>query len=96
MNFLKKDKKFIVAEVGNNHEGNMVNAFKLVDKAKDSGADAVKFQTYKVDKFLSKNYNKKSIKRLHKFSLSYDEFYKIRNYCKKKKIIFFSKIKNIC
>ncbi len=90
MKFLKKNKTFIVAEIGNNHEGNINTALKLVDKAKEAGADAVKFQTYQINKFLSKNYDKKSIKRLKKFSFTYDQFYKIRNYCKKKNITFFS------
>ena len=31
---LKKNKKFIVAEVGNNHEGSISNAYKLLKKLK--------------------------------------------------------------
>ena len=45
-NFSSLKNTFIVAEVGNNHEGKLSNAYKLIDKAKDSGVDAVKFQTY--------------------------------------------------
>ena len=50
MNFkqiFKKEKPIIVAEVGNNHEGNFNKAINLIDAATESGADAVKFQTYK-------------------------------------------------
>ena len=47
MNFLNKFKRIkkplIIAEIGNNHEGNFNNALKLIDAAKKSGVDAVKF-----------------------------------------------------
>tara|TARA_Y100000741_G_C17970000_1_gene443427 strand:+ start:439 stop:567 length:129 start_codon:yes stop_codon:yes gene_type:complete len=40
-----KDKKtFIIAEAGVNHNGDLNKALKLVDIAKKSGADAIKFQ----------------------------------------------------
>ena len=35
---------FIIAEIGINHNGDMKNVFKLIDLAKDTGCDAVKFQ----------------------------------------------------
>ena len=35
---------FIIAEIGNNHNGNIEEAFKLIDAAKEAGADCVKFQ----------------------------------------------------
>ena len=50
---MKNNKTYIVAEIGNNHEGSMVNAFKLIDEAKSCGVDAVKFQTFKVENFIS-------------------------------------------
>lgn len=39
----------IVAEISANHQGNIKSAFRLIDIAKISGADAVKFQTYTAD-----------------------------------------------
>ena len=42
-----KKKLFIIAEAGVNHNGSLSLAKKLIDKAKLSGADAVKFQTWK-------------------------------------------------
>ena len=80
MTFLKKNKTFIVAEIGNNHEGNISNAFKLIDKAKASGVDAVKFQTYNTDYFVSQNYPKDSILRLKRFQLNQEQFIKIHKY----------------
>jgi len=43
---------FVVAEIGINHDGSLSQAEKLIDAAADSGADAVKFQSYRVDHLL--------------------------------------------
>ena len=43
---LKKKTTFIIAEAGVNHNGKLVLAKKLAKKAKEAGADAVKFQTW--------------------------------------------------
>jgi pseudaminic acid synthase len=40
---------FIIAEMSANHNGDINNAFKIIDMAKASGADAVKLQTYRPD-----------------------------------------------
>ncbi len=45
-------KVFVVAEVGINHDGRLEQAHKLVDAAADSGADAVKFQTFRADRLM--------------------------------------------
>ena len=39
----------IVAEIGANHNGSLARAFRLIDAAKDAGADAVKLQAYTAD-----------------------------------------------
>lgn len=44
------DGVFIIAEAGVNHNGKRELAFELIDAAADSGADAVKFQTFQADK----------------------------------------------
>lgn len=41
---------FVIAEAGINHNGNMAIAMKMIDAAKDAGADAIKFQSFKADK----------------------------------------------
>ena len=40
---------YIIAEISANHNGNIENAFKLIDIAANAGADAVKIQTYRAD-----------------------------------------------
>ena len=85
-----KNKKFIVAEVGNNHEGSISNAYKLIEEAKNAGVDAVKFQTYNVKKYYSSDSDIKRIKKLEKFELSHESLIKLSKYAKKLGLIFFS------
>ena len=86
INNLKKP--FLIAEAGINHNGNINQAIKMVDLAKKSGADAIKFQTYITAKRVAQN--SPIYKILKKCELSYYDFEKIKKYCDKKKIIFFS------
>ena len=104
---INKKKTFIIAEAGVNHNGSYNLAKKLVDAAKYCKADAIKFQTFKaansISKFAKKiKYQKKSkndkisqLNMLKKLELSKSEFIKLKNYCKKKKILFLSTPKSI-
>ena len=44
--FNKKQGVFIIAEIGNNHEGDFYIAKKMIEEAYKAGVDAVKFQTF--------------------------------------------------
>ena len=55
-NFINK-KPFLIAEISGNHGGKLVNAKKLIKKAKESGFDAVKLQTYTPDMMTLKKQN---------------------------------------
>ncbi|MEC8882551.1 MAG: N-acetylneuraminate synthase family protein, partial [Pseudomonadota bacterium] len=46
---------YIIAEAGVNHEGDLNIAKRLIDEAKEGGAHAIKFQTYKANTIASKN-----------------------------------------
>lgn len=50
----EKRETYIIAEVGVNHNGSMDLAKKSIDLAVEIGADAVKFQTFKTEKLVSK------------------------------------------
>ena len=45
---------YIIAEAGVNHDGSFKDAKKLIKEAKKAGADAIKFQTFKVENFVKK------------------------------------------
>ncbi|MDO8502340.1 MAG: N-acetylneuraminate synthase family protein [Gemmatimonadaceae bacterium] len=46
---------YVIAEIGVNHEGSLELAKRLIDLAKEGGADAAKFQTYKAETLASKH-----------------------------------------
>jgi len=50
----EKEPVYIIAEIGSNWDGQKSRAKKLIDLAKNSGADAVKFQYFIVDKIISR------------------------------------------
>ena len=49
-----KNKPYVIAEAGVNHEGDMEIAKRLIDEAKIGGADSIKFQSYKAETLASK------------------------------------------
>ena len=83
------NKTFIIAEIGNNHEGNYQLAKKMINLVSKSGADAVKFQTYKTSFFINKN-DKKRFKKLKKFEFSYAQFKSLKKIANKLGLFFIS------
>lgn len=88
---------FIIAEIGNNHNGSIEKAKIMIDKAIDIGVDAVKFQMRHIEEV----YRSKSLSRqgddlgteyvldlLDRFELSQAEHREISNYCKEKNILY--------
>lgn len=99
---MKKNKTFIIAEAGVNHNGSFELAKQLVDKAVLVGADCIKFQTFNSKNLVSKNaqkaeYQKRTtdssesqLEMLKKLELSKEEFIELRDYCNQKGIMFLS------
>ena len=92
---------FLIAEAGVNHNGKIKNAYELIDIASDSGADAVKFQTFKAENIcvrdapkavyqIKTDKNGSQFNMLRKLELSFTEFKNLANYAKKKRIVFLS------
>ena len=93
---------FIIAEAGVNHNGSIDLAKKLIDVASASGADAVKFQTFKADNLATKKaqkaiYQKENTDKkesqfdmLKKLEFDIEAHKELISYCSNKKIIFLS------
>lgn len=84
---------FVIAEMGANHNGSLEIAKKLVDQAKEAGADAIKVQTWQADKFISlhnKDQEWLNIEYLKKYEFKLEWIKKLMDYSKKREIIFFS------
>jgi sialic acid synthase SpsE len=86
-NFLGK-KTFIIAEIGSNFDQSLEKAKKLIDVAKSSGADAVKFQLFKAEELYQKN--SKEYKIFKSIELKSSWVKKLKRYSDQKKIIFFA------
>lgn len=76
---------FIIAEAGSNHNGKLKQARKLIDTAKDAGADAVKFQLFKAGNLSA---DKKSQCLLKQFEFRREWIEELKKYSQEKNIIF--------
>jgi sialic acid synthase len=64
---------FVIAEIGNNHNGDIDNALKMIKIAKDIGVDAVKFQVKDVETSFSKELLDKPYSGPNSFGKTYRE-----------------------
>jgi N,N'-diacetyllegionaminate synthase len=97
---------FIIAETGINHNGNLERAFQMITVAKESGADAVKFQTFKAEEFISdhsqmftyfskgEKITESMFEMFKRYEFSIDSWFRIKEFCDKNKIIFLSTPQN--
>lgn len=99
---MQAKKVYIIAEAGVNHNGSLEMAFQLIDKAKEIGADCVKFQTFKAAQIVTASSPKASYQlkvtdaqesqfdMLKKLELQKEDFKKLKDYCQTKQIDFMS------
>lgn len=97
-----RNKVFIVAEIGCNHNGSKELAYKMIDKAKECGVDAVKFQTFNANALISQyapkaeyqkattGTNDSQLEMTKKLELSHDDFIELSDYARSLGLITFS------
>ncbi|MGE7999186.1 N-acetylneuraminate synthase [Lysinibacillus sp. NPDC093190] len=96
------NKTYIIAEAGVNHNGSLDMAKKLVKVAKEAGADAVKFQTFKAENLVTKKAKQadyqvqnlgeatSQLAMLKKLELTHEEFVNLQSFCQTVQIEFLS------
>ena len=96
---------FIVAEAGINHNGEIDKALKMIKVAKEAGADAIKFQTFKAEEVVNseqtysyisqgKEITESMFEMFKRCEFSKEEWFKIKRKCDEEKILFLSTPQN--
>lgn len=97
-----KDKVYIIAEAGVNHNGSVTRAKELIEAAAGTGANAVKFQTWKTENVITRSAPKAAYQKeqssadsdlysmLKRLELSYADFACLKEYCDACDITFLS------
>ena len=89
MSFPWDDNVYIIAEAGVNHNGDLNLAKKLIEVSKETGADAVKFQTWKPGELTGKyaikteymgDIEETRSELSNRLCLSYDDFFKLKEF----------------
>lgn len=93
----------IIAEAGVNHNGSIELAKQLIDAAAEAGVDYIKFQAFKTENLVSRQaakaeYQKRNtgetddsqFSMLKKLELSPEQHFELMEYCRQKKVCFFS------
>ncbi|ACD97110.1 N-acetylneuraminate synthase [Trichlorobacter lovleyi] len=93
---------YLIAEAGVNHNGSMQLAKKLVEAAKQAGADCVKFQTFQAENVVTRTAPKakyqlavtdkqeSQLEMLKKLELSFEDHKELMDYCRRLEIDFLS------
>jgi N,N'-diacetyllegionaminate synthase len=90
---------FVVAEIGINHDGSVSHAERLIDAAAESGADAVKFQSYRVDRLLipsreryaqQMDGSESAYQMLRRCELSWEDQAKLKQHADARGVLFMS------
>ena len=83
-------RSFIIAEIGNNHNGSFDRAIEMIDRAIEMGVDCVKFQMRHLEEiYRNRSLNKDGedlgteyiLDLLHRFELSVEEHRRLAEYC---------------
>lgn len=97
-----KDRTFIIAEAGVNHNGDISLARQMIDAASQAGVNAIKFQAFKTENLILRNIEKAPYQKktsgsgetqydmLKRLEITKEQTIELMEYCKKKEIIFLS------
>lgn len=97
---------YVIAEVGINHNGDLGAALRMIEVAKDAGADAIKFQTFKAAEFVSdrnqmftytsqgKTVTEPMLDMFRRYEMSVEDWRAIRRHCDSAGITFLSTPQN--
>ncbi len=93
---------FVITEAGINHNGDFEKAKQMVDIAAEAGADAVKFQTFRTEEFLTdrsvpytyksqgKSVTESMFDMFKRTELTQNEWTSLKEHCDKRNIVFLS------
>jgi sialic acid synthase SpsE len=98
---ITNDQVYVIAEIGVNHNGSVDVAKKLIEKASNAKVDAVKFQTFKASKLLSRkgidkapyqtrDESQDQFEMLQRLELNFEEFYTLKSYAEDHGLDFIS------
>ena len=79
----------VVAEIGNNHEGSFERAKEMIARAGETGAQAVKFQTFVPEHYVSRE-DTVRLERLRRFAFTFEQFEKLARFAESQELIFLS------
>jgi len=85
---LNEKNTYVIAEGGLNHNGDINIAKKLINAAKECGANAIKFQTYKTENFVRETNQYFDV--FKNAELTFKEFKELKNYSESIGLTFFS------
>ena len=97
-----RERTFIIAEAGVNHNGSLEMAIQLVDAAAEAGADVVKFQTFRAERLVTGRARKAvyqqvntggddgQLEMLRRLELAYDDHAALVRHCEVRGIRFMS------
>jgi N-acetylneuraminate synthase len=87
---------FVIAEIGNNHDGSMRQAERLIEAAGEAGADAVKFQTHITEAEMlpstptPPHFDEPRWEFTKRMELSKDDHLRLKAFAEERDLVFFS------
>lgn len=97
---------FVMLEAGINHNGDLTRAMEMIRIARQAGADAIKFQTFRADEFVGdpnltftyrsqgKEVTESMLEMFRRYEFSRDQWFEVKRACDDQGILFLSTPQN--